>query len=113
MSDLPTTYDCARCVTTCRHTDEGTCVEQWTQRVREILRRDNVTEPGGDWAVYDVARELDPKTHKPAHLFDTGRDTQPRREYVEIAAGAIERIEPSARYVGGTSKYLYSLPKGV
>ncbi len=83
----------------------------YIDHVREILRRDNVTEPGGEWSVFDVARELDPKTHKPTHLFDTGPDTQPRAEYVEIARAAVKRIEPSGRYVGGVSKYLYSLPR--
>lgn len=81
------------------------------EQVREILRRDNVTESSGEWSVYDVARELDPEARKPTHLFDTGRGTQPTDEWFEVAQASIDRIGASARYVGGTSRYLYSLPR--
>jgi hypothetical protein len=76
--------------------------------VMDILRRDNVTEPGGEWSVYDVARILDPAAPNPESMFDTGRGG-PTPEWVALAERIIGEIKPPARYVGGTSKYLYHL----
>jgi hypothetical protein len=77
--------------------------------VAAILKRANPVEPGGDWSVFDVARMLDPDARKPSHMFDTGPDTWPRDEYVELARAAIAELKPSARFVGGGSRRLYSL----
>lgn len=74
--------------------------------VAEILAGLNVTEPGGDWSVYDIARRLDPHAHQPRHLFDTA-GPYPRDAYVERATIAVDSLQPSGRYVGGTSGHLY------
>jgi hypothetical protein len=80
-----------------------------TTDVATILRRVNPVEPGGDWSVFDVARMLDPAARNPSHMFDTGPDTWPRDEYVDLARELIAEIQPSARFVGGVSQHLYSL----
>lgn len=77
-------------------------------RVREILRTLNITEPGGDWSVFDIARQLDPGAHKPRSMFDTV-PPYPSDDWCEIARAAVERIDPPARYVGGVSRRLYSI----
>ncbi len=81
----------------------------YDDQAREILRRNNVTEPGGEWSTYDLARALDPEARDPRHMHDTGADTRPSDAFYGIARAAIGRIDPPARYVGGTSKYLYHI----
>lgn len=65
-------------------------------KVSAILCRDNVTEPGGEWSIHDVAGRLDPNAHDPSSMFDTGPATWARDEYVEMARASVERIKPRA-----------------
>lgn len=81
--------------------------EQVTQ-VAAILRTENVTEAGGEWSAFSVATMLDPDAHKPRGMFDTG-GPYPSAKWCAIARAAIDRLNPPARYVGGTSNYLYHL----
>jgi hypothetical protein len=77
--------------------------------ILDILRRDNVTEPSGQWSAYDVARILDPAAREPRHMFDTGPETVPAAEWVALAERTIKALDVGGRYVGGTSGHLYSL----
>jgi hypothetical protein len=76
-------------------------------QVLDILRRENVTEPSGEWSAFDVARELDPLARTPRDMFDTGAETWPRDEWVALALEVLNSLDVPKRYVGGTSRYLY------
>lgn len=102
------------------YTDGGRAQEAYVEKaaeyaehvkgyVMDILRRENATEPSGEWSAWNVATVLDPAARTPESLFDTGRDTWPRPEWLELAERTIKDIGVSGRYVGGTSGYLYSL----
>lgn len=60
-----------------------------TARVEATLRTHNPNEPGAEWSVYDLSQALDISP------------TSVQR--------AIYQLNPGSRYVGGTSKYLYSI----
>jgi hypothetical protein len=77
-------------------------------QVSEILRTINVVEPGGDWSIYDIARELDPSAHRPRTMFDTG-GTPPRDLFYSLARESVERLSPPGRFVGGVSGHLYAI----
>lgn len=62
--------------------------------VLATLRRINPNEPGGEWSVWDISQALDIGEYEANDLL---------RE----ACAQDEGI--GARYVGGTSVYLYSL----
>jgi hypothetical protein len=82
-----------------------------TEQVRAILKRDNVTEPSGQWSAWDIARELDPEAHKPRSMFDT-KAPYPREQYISAAMRALTELRVDTgggRYVGGTSGHLHSL----
>lgn len=78
-------------------------------KAREILRRDNPTEPGGEWSTYDLARALSGSWA----LFPSPRWETTREHFCAIARAAIGRIDPPTRFVGGVSDYLYHLPREV
>lgn len=79
-------------------------------QVSEILRTANVTEPGGDWSTYDIARALDPMAHHPRTMFDT-KGEPPRDLFYALARESIERLKPPGRFVGGVSQHLYAIVK--
>lgn len=82
-------------------------------QVREILQTENPSEPGGEWSAYGVAVELARRAQggRPCDFDAQAREVAPDH-LLGVARAAIGRLCPGGgRYVGGTSGYLYHLPR--
>lgn len=74
-----------------KHLKARTNARVTNSQLRAKLREINPDEPSGEWSIFALSRALNIP--------------------FEDAESAIRAIQPQARYVGGTSVYLYSLPR--